>query len=471
MKPSSSPSEPPGAARAATDAGPRAAGAGPGPGGAEPPGGLFDGVLARGGVRSQVDDLGWLQAMLDAEAALARAQARVGLLTDADAARITAACRAENFDVAALGRDAATAGNPVVPLVRALAAALGADVPVHHGATSQDILDTAAMLVAYRALGPLLDDLAGAAAAAARLAETHRDTPMAGRTLLQHAVPITFGLTAAGWLTGVDTAARRLAELRATRLAAQLGGAAGTLAALGEHGVAVAAAFAAEVGLVEPAAPWHTERSRIAELAGALGSAAGAVAKPARDVTLLAQTEIAEIREGGGAGHGGSSTLPHKHNPIAAVSALAAAAQAPGLVATLLAAAPHEHQRAAGAWHAEWRPLRELLESVGSAAAWLRDCLEHLNVDAGRMRTNLDATGGLLLAEQISTALAPTLGRLAAHDLVRQAAAADRPFADALRDRRELADVDVDKLLDPAGYLGSAGAFVDRALAAYRRQR
>jgi len=406
--------------------------------------------------------------MLDAEAALARAQARVGLMSEAGAARVTAACRAANFDVAALGRDAAAAGNPVVPLVRALTAAVGADVPVHHGATSQDILDTAAMLVAHRALGPILDDLTGAAEAAARHAEEHRDTPMAGRTLLQHAVPITFGLTAAGWLTGLDTAARRLAELRATRLAAQLGGAAGTLATLGEHGPAVAAAFAAELGLAEPALPWHTERGRIAELAGALGTAAGAVAKPARDVTLLAQTEIAEVREGGADDRGGSSTLPHKRNPIAAVSALAAAAQAPGLVATLLAAGPHEHQRAAGAWHAEWLPLRELLGAVGSASSWLRDCLEHLAVDPDRMRSNLELTGGLLLAERVSAALAPALGRLAAHDLVREAAADHRPFADALRARPALAGFDIDKLLDPAGYLGSAGTFVDRALAAHR---
>jgi 3-carboxy-cis,cis-muconate cycloisomerase len=285
-------------------------------------------------------------------------------------------------------------------------------------------------------------------------------------------VPITFGLTAAGWLTGLDTAAHRLAGLRATRLAAQLGGAAGTLAVLGEHGVAVAAGYAAELGLAVPVLPWHTERSRIADLAGALGTAAGAVAKPARDVTLLAQTEVAEVREGGAAERGGSSTLPHKRNPVAAVSALAAAAQAPGLVATLLAAAPQEHQRAAGGWHAEWLPLRELLRTVGSAAAWLRDCLEHLGVDTDRMRANLDATGGLLLAERVSTALAPALGRPAAHDLVRDAAAeavrSGRPFGDVLRDRPELGDSDLDTLLDPTGYLGSAGTFVDRALAAYR---
>jgi len=470
MKPSSSPSD--------------RGGAGPAPGG------LFDSVLARGGVRERVDDRAWLQAMLDAEAALARAQARVGLIPAADAERITAACRAENFDVAALGRDAAAAGNPVVPLVRALtaavtpdavtanaaaanAAAAGAGPAVHYGATSQDILDTAAMLVTHRALGPLLADLGGAAAASARLAETHRDTVMAGRTLLQQAVPITFGLTAAGWLTGLDTAGRRLAQLRATRLAAQLGGAAGTLAPLGLHGATVAAAFAAELDLAEPVMPWHTDRSRITELAGALGTAASAIAKTARDVTLLAQTEVAEVREGGAGDHGGSSTLPQKRNPVAAVAALAGAAQAPGLVATLLAAATHEQQRAAGAWHAEWLPLRELLGSVGSAAAWLRHCLERLEIDADRMRANLELTGGLLLAERVSTALASTLGRLAAHDLVRDAAAeatrSGRPFGDVLRARPEIDDAEIDKLLDPAGYLGSAGEFVDRALAAYRR--
>jgi 3-carboxy-cis,cis-muconate cycloisomerase len=440
--------------------------------------GLFDGVLARGRVRDAVSDRAWLQAMLDVEAALARAQALVGLLPAEHAEAVARACRADAFDLAGIGEAAAASGNPVVPMVRALREALpgqAADA-VHKGATSQDVLDSAAMLVAHRALGPLLEDLAAAAAAAAGLAAKHRSTLMAGRTLLQQALPVTFGLKAAGWLVGLDEAAARLEELRRTRLAAQLGGAAGTLAALGQSGVEVLGVLAGELGLAEPVLPWHTVRTRVAELAGALGAAAGVAGKVARDVTLLAQTEVAEVRERGPAGRGGSSTLPHKRNPVAAVAAVACAEQAPGLVATLLAAMVQEHERAAGAWHAEWRPLTELLRTTGSAAAWLRDCLERLEVDPERMRRNLDASGGLLLAERVTTALVPGLGRLAAQDLVQQASAealaAGRPLAAVLRDRPEVGDLldhgEVERLLDPTGYLGSAEAFVERALRSRR---
>jgi 3-carboxy-cis,cis-muconate cycloisomerase len=410
---------------------------------------LFGPVLARGGAAAAVADQGWLQAMLDAEAALARAEAAVGVIPAAHAEAIAGACRAERFDAAAIGEAAAAgAGNPAEALVRALREAVGGEAAgsVHRGATSQDIVDTAAMLVAQRALKPLRADLGAAADAAARLAREHRDTPMAGRTLLQQAVPITFGYKAAVWLAGLDAAAARLAALP---LAAQLGGAAGTLAALGDDGVAVLEAFARELGLAVPVVPWHAERTRIAELAGALGAAAGACGKVARDVTLLAQTEVAEVRERRG---GGSSTMPHKRNPIASVCASACAAQAPGLVATLLAAMAGEHERAAGAWHAEWRPLAELLRSTGSAAAWLRDALDGLEVDSKRMRVNLELTGGLLMAERA----AAELGR----EEVERAIASGRPFAEVVSA----------ELLDPEGYLGSAGEFVDRALRAHEQR-
>jgi 3-carboxy-cis,cis-muconate cycloisomerase len=448
------------------------------PFGGEPAGrGLFDGILARGAVRGAVSDRSWLQAMLDVEAALARALAEAGLMPAEDAEAIARACRAEAFDIEALGRDAAESGNPVVPLVRALTAAVGhpAAGHVHRGATSQDVLDTAAMLVARRALGPLLVDLRASADAAAGLAEAHRGTLVPARTLLQHALPTTFGLKAAMWMAGLDAAADRLEEVRATRLAAQLGGAAGTLASLQADGPAVLAAMVKELGLAEPLLPWHTERSRIAELAGALGQAAGSVAKPARDVILLAQTEVAEVREGTPR-RGGSSTLPHKHNPIAAVTALACARRAPGLVATLLSAMAHEHERAAGGWHAEWLPLRDLLSTVGAASAWLRDCLEHLEVDAPRMRSNLALSGGLLLAERVTAALTPALGRLVAHDAVERAtadaAATGRSFEAAVADlsevREHLTEGEIADLFDPSTYLGSAHAFVERAVAAHR---
>ncbi|MGZ8650949.1 MAG: 3-carboxy-cis,cis-muconate cycloisomerase [Actinomycetota bacterium] len=442
-------------------------------------GGLFDGVLAHGAVREEVSDRAWLQAMLDVEAALARAQSTAGLMDPAASESIARACRGEDFDIAAIGREAADSGNPVVPLVRALRATV--DDPavaglVHRGATSQDILDSAAMLVAHRALGPLLGDLGAAADATAAMAATHRDTLMAGRTLLQHALPITFGFKAAGWTIALDEGADRLDTVRRTRLAAQLGGAAGTLSSLGEDGLSVLRAFAEDLGLVEPTITWHTDRTRVGELAGALGVASGAIGKVARDVVLMAQTEVAEVREGV-PGRGGSSTLPHKRNAVAAVAALAGAEQAPALVATLLATMAQEHERAAGSWHAEWRPLTGLLETVGSAAAWIRDCLEHLEVDAENMRANLDLTGGLLLAERVVEALAPALGRQAADDLVRAAAgeasAGKRSFDEALLDRPKVAEhleeAEIARLLDPAGYLGSAGAFVDRVLDRRRR--
>jgi 3-carboxy-cis,cis-muconate cycloisomerase len=434
--------------------------------------GLFDGILARGAVAGQVDDAAWLQAMLDFEAGLAAALAGAGLLDGAAAAEIGAACRAEGFDVAELGRLAASTGNPAAPLVRALTDAVGGAAAghVHRGATSQDVLDTAAMLVAARALEPLLADLRACGVAAGRLAADHRGTVMAARTLLQQAVPTTFGLKAAGWMTALDAAADRLDAVREHRLAVQLGGAAGTLATLADRGPDVLARLAAELGLAEPVLPWHTDRTRIAELAGALGAACGVLAKVARDVVLLAQTEVAEVREGG-EGRGGSSTMPHKRNPVGAVSALACAQQAPGLVATLLGAMAHEHERAAGPWQAEWRPLRELLVATGSAAAWGREVLEGLEVDAAAMRANLDRTGGLLLAERVATALAPELGRGAAHDRVAaaaaQATASGRPFAEVLAEDPVVRPHLEEGLLDPAGHLGSAGRFVDRALRAH----
>src|SRR4051794_38539439 len=332
---------------------------------------MFDGVLARGGVRDAVSDRAWLQAMLDAEAALARAMR----LPDADA--IAAACRAELYDPAELGAAAAASGNPVVPLVEALRARSGSDA-AHRGATSQDILDTATMLVARAARAIIAEDLRGAAGAAARLADEHRDTPIAGRTLMQQALPTTFGRKAAVWASALRTS---LETLDAVRPAAQLGGPVGAF-----DDAEVVARYAAELGLEAPALPWHTDRTRIAALASALGMASGAIAKTAGDVVLLAQTEVGEVSE---AAPGGSSSMPHKRNPVAAISASACARQAPGLVANLLAAMEHEHERAAGAWHAEWAPLRALLVSTGSAAAWLRVCLEGLQVHPERMRANL----------------------------------------------------------------------------------
>ncbi|HEU5474079.1 MAG TPA: 3-carboxy-cis,cis-muconate cycloisomerase [Actinophytocola sp.] len=345
--------------------------------------GLFDEVLARGGVREAVGDRAWLAAMLSAETALARAQARIGLIEPEAAAAVADACRVDRFDLAELARRAGRHASPVVPLVRMLREVAGP--AVHKGATSQDILDTAAMLVSRSALDVLLADLSGASDAAARMARTYRNVPMAGRTLLQPAAPVTFGLKAARWLSALDAAAERLTAVRG-RLAVQLGGPAGTLAGFEGRAFDLVEAFAGQLGLAVPVLPWHTDRTRIADLAGALGTAAGTAGKIARDVTLLSQAEVGEVAEGA---PGGSSAMPHKRNPVAAVSTLASASQAPGLVATLLAAMAGEHERAAGAWQAEWRPLRDLLVATGSAMSWLRACLTGLRVDAGAMAANL----------------------------------------------------------------------------------
>ncbi|MPY97611.1 MAG: 3-carboxy-cis,cis-muconate cycloisomerase [Actinophytocola sp.] len=429
--------------------------------------GLFDGVLAAGPVAELVGDAEWLRALLDVEAALARAEADAGLISAAHAEAIAAQCRAEYYDVASLGAATTGVGNPAAPLVRALTERVAGAAAgfVHFGATSQDIVDTAAMLVARDAVAALAEDVVACGDLLARLAADHLDTVQAGRTLLQHAVPVTFGLTAAGWLSGMDSAADRLTALT---FAVQFGGAAGTVAALGERGPDVVRHLAARLDLDEPMLPWHTERSRIATLAGALGGVSATVAKIARDITLLAQTEVAEATEQGSGG--GSSTMPHKRNPIAAVSAAAAAAQAPGLVATLLSASAHEHQRAAGSWHAEWRPLRELLRSTGSAVRWLRTSLERLHVDVDRMRANAELTGGYALAERITSELVTEHGvsRAKAHDAVAACCASGEPLVDALAADvlvgAHLSAERIAALLDPASYLGSARVFVERAL-------
>ncbi len=448
-------------------------------GAVQTPGGLFDGVFSRGQV--DTSDRAWLQAMLDTEAALARALEAAGRAAPGAGAAVTAAARADRFDLAALGEQAARTGNPVPALARELARRLPPDAAaaVHQGATSQDIIDTAAMLLARQALAAVAADLAAAAAAAASLAAGHRDTLMIGRTLLQQAVPITFGLVAAGWLTGLDEARGALARVATSRLAVQFGGAAGTLAALDRAGPEVVTRLAAELGLAVPTLPWHTDRLRIIEVGAACAGVTGVLGKIARDVTLLAQSEVGEVRERGGDGRGGSSAMPHKQNPVAAIAVLGCTKQVPGLLATLASSAEQEHQRAAGAWHAEWAPLSDLLRLTGSAASWTVDMLTRLVPDPARMRANLDAAGGFPLAEHVAALLAPDLGRAAAHDLVAQAsaraAASGQSLRDGLLDGPEagllaaagITAEQVEHALDPAGYLGAAGHFVTAALAAH----
>jgi 3-carboxy-cis,cis-muconate cycloisomerase len=464
--------------------------------------GLFGGVFARGGV--DADDTAWLQAMLDTEAGLARALERAGLAPAGAGDAVTAAARAANFDPNELGGLAALTGNPVPGLARALARRVPqtAVSAVHRGATSQDIVDTAAMLLAKRAIGVMQADLVRTADAAAGLAAAHRATIMIGRTLLQQAVPVTFGLVAAGWLTSVDEARAGL-DAVGPRLAVQFGGAAGTLASLGESGQRVAALLAEELGLAVPVLPWHTDRLRIIDLGAALARVAAALGKIARDVTLLAQSEVGEVSEGanqgganqGGANQGGadqqapaasprrggSSAMPHKRNPVASIAILGCTRQVPGLLATLTMATEQELQRAAGAWHAEWEPLTALLRLTGSASSWAADLLPGLVVDTSRMAANLAATKGLPLAEHVSSLLAGVLGGAQAHDLVAEAGAravsAGLPLRDVLlsvpklEERLSAAGItaeQIDSALEPSGYLGAADAFVAAALDAHQ---
>jgi 3-carboxy-cis,cis-muconate cycloisomerase len=423
---------------------------------------------------SFADDV-FVRAMLDVEAALARSNAVAGVIPAEHARIIVAACESLEPDPAALRAAMIDSTTPVVALVHALATHVGepAAGSVHMGATTQDVIDTAGMLIARRQLDAVAADLESAADTTAEIANHHRDTIMAARTLLQHALPTTFGVRAAGWLTGLDTVARRLREVARNRVAVQLGGATGTLASLGPHGPAVLANFAKELDLPEPTIPWHTDRTRIIDIASALGAAAAVVAKIARDIVLLAQTEIAEVHETGGPERGGSSTLPNKRNPVAAISALSETTRTPGLVATLISTAgQHEHERGAGTWQAEWVTLTDLVGTTGRAAGRIADAIDRLEVSEEAMHSNLMRGGDLLLAERIAAALTPVLGRLRAHDLVRAAALRaveeDRTLHEVLVSMPETAphlnEGTLRQLLDPATYLGSANAFIDRAL-------
>ncbi len=444
---------------------------------------LFRPIFVPDEFREAVSGHAWLQAMLDAEGALAVAEARAGEIPPEAAEAIVSRCDAGLYDPEEIGQKGRAAGNPVPTLVRALTAAVSevsedASHHVHKGATSQDITDTAAMLVSRRVLDLILAELDGVAAACVRLADTHRDAVMPGRTLLQQALPTTFGLKVAGWLVSVLEARRRLRDVRAGGLAAQLGGAAGTLASLGGDGVAVLREFALELGLPEPVVPWHTDRTRISGVGDGLSLVAGVLGKIALDVILLSQTEVGEVAEPAGEGRGGSSTLPHKRNPVLSVTAAANVRRVQDLSHTLSAAIVQEHERAAGAWHSEWEVLSDALALTGGAAAAVREVTEGLQVYPDRMRKNLDVTRGLLLSENVTTVAARKLGRLKAHDLVEAAAhrALDdgKPLREVLLEDTELREVlsemEIDTALDPARYLGSAGEFVDRALKLYREE-
>lgn len=460
------------------------------------------GLLDPLGAGTRADDLtsdsAWLQAMVDVEVALTRALIDAHLVPEWMHEVCDRLADATALDLAAIAAEGRGGGNPVIPLVKHLGAAAeavraGSSDHIHVGATSQDIIDTAAMLIARRVTAEVLAQLDALAGALAGLADAHRGTAMAGRTLGQQASPTSFGLLAVGWLDAVLRAAERLDAVRAA-LPIQLGGAVGNLAVL--TGIAAArrpdaasgavvsevlAAFAGRLDLTEPALSWHTDRLVVSELASALAAATGVAGTFALDVTVLSRTEIAEVSERLGRGEGGSSAMPHKRNPVTAVLVTAAARRAPGLLATLFGSMLAEDQRPSGAWHAEWQALRELERLTLSAVTGAASLAERLDVDDDRMRANLDITDGLVFSERVTTILAEALGKTTAFDLVTRAShesvSTSRPVQVVLSGAlaSEGASDELRRQIwaafDYSGGLGQADAGIDRVLEKYRGRR
>ena len=443
---------------------------------------LFDAYFTRRDMREVFSDRGRVQGMLDFEAGLARAEAEVGVIPREAVAPIEAACDASLYDFEALGEAIVSAGNSAIPLVKMLGKRIAekdaaAERFVHLGATSQDAMDSGLVLQLRAALVLLEADLGELATALAAQAQRYAATPMAGRTWLQHATPVTLGMKIAGWLGAVTRHRERLVELKPRLLVLQFGGASGSLAALGDKALPIAAALARALDLTLPEQPWHTQRDRLVEFAAVLGLIAGSLGKLGRDVSLLMQTEAAEVFEPSAPGKGGSSTMPHKRNPVGAAVLIGAASRVPGLVSTMFAAMPQEHERSLGLWHAEWDTLPQICCLVSGALQQALLFAKGLEVDAERMAKNLDLTQGLVLAEAVSIVLAQRLGRDTAHHLLEQcckrAVAEGRHLRAVLGDdaqvTAELSASELDRLLDPAHYLGQAQVWVERAVAEHTR--
>jgi 3-carboxy-cis,cis-muconate cycloisomerase len=440
---------------------------------------LYDSLFNSQAMCDIFSDRGTLQGMLDFETALADAEARIGVIPAAAAQAIKTKCRAELFDVYALSNAAANAGNVAIPLVKALTALVARDNEtaarsVHWGATSQDAIDTGLVLQLRLVLDFFDTELQKLSMTCATHADQHRYTVMAGRTWLQHATPITFGLKAAGWLSALERHRVRIAECRARVLVLQFGGAAGTLASLGDRGMDVSLALAEELKLALPDMPWHSQRDNLVEVASTLGMLTGTLGKIARDISLMMQTEVGEAFEPAADGRGGSSTMPHKRNPLSCAMVLAAATRMPGLVSTMHAAMTQEHERGLGGWQAEWQTLPQICQLAAGALEQMNDLLQGLEISTARMRVNLDITQGLIFAEAVSMALATHVGREQAHRIIEQAV--QRAIANKQHLRDVLAgDAQVvahlnpgalEKLFDANNYLGVAEQFIIRVIAA-----
>lgn len=438
---------------------------------------LYDALFRPGPAAAAFSDQQYVQRMLDFEAALARAEARCGVIPEDAANKIAAECRAESYNFDELSRGAAQSGNPAIPLIRQLTARVAAKSEsaarhVHFGATSQDVIDTAAMLQSGDALDAMAAMLEDVQRALVTLIEAHRATPMAARTWMQQAVPTTLGFVLAGWLDAMLRHRTRLARLRSHGLALQFGGAAGNLAPLGAKGIRVAEALAKELALPLPAAPWHTHRDRVVEIAAAMAMLAGTLGKIARDVSLHMQTEYGEMAEPSAPGRGSSSAMPHKRNPVMCAQLLAAAQRVPGLAGTMFGAMVQEQQRGLGGWHAEWETLAEIVQLTGGALWSFAQVLPALQVDAARMKANLEVSCGLIYAEAASAALRDKMGGSAAHHKLEMLSARARQerqhlarlMKNDLEVRAVLSSEAIDSLFRWENALGSSQEFIDRVL-------
>ncbi len=438
---------------------------------------LFEALFYNKEVNKLFSAEAYLSAMLRFEAALAQAQAEQGMIPKAAAESINRCCTLDHIDIPSLIPAIGLAGNPNIPLVKQLTAAVKQLDPeaakyVHLGATSQDVIDTALMIQIKAALILIQEDLQQLLTQLHQLAETHRHSIMAGRSFLQHARPITFGYKVATWMDGLIRSTQRIEKLLQQNLVLQFGGAVGTLAGFGEKALPVAHTLAQNLDMALPPISWHTQCDRLVEVASTLGILTGSLGKMAKDISLLMQTEVAEVFEPSGAGKGGSSTMPHKRNPVGCVAILAAAQRSPALLATLFQSLPQDHERATGLWHAEWLPLIELCKITAGALQQALNMTNGLEVDTQRMLQNLELTNGLIYAENVSLALAEKIGKAAAHEhveaLCKQVAQTQAHLkmlvnADAIVGKH-LSSSDIDALFDPANSLGECDRLIDTVL-------
>ena len=432
---------------------------------------IFRDLFGTPAMRAVFSDAGLVARYVDVEVALATAEASVGIIPQAAATAIATQTQASKIDLAQLKTETDVVGYPIVGIVHQMAKQCGdAGRFVHWGATTQDIMDTATVLQVRAALALVGADLAAIEVALVGLATKYRDTVMAGRTHLQHALPITFGYKAAVWLSMIRRHRERLAQLEPRVLVAQFSGAAGTLASLGDKGLEVQAAFAAELGLEQPDITWHSARDGVAEAVSFLGLVTGSLSKIAVDVMLMMQTEIGEVFEPFVPGRGSSSTMPQKRNPISCEMIVALAKIVRAQAGLMLDGMAADHERATGPWHIEWIALPQAFVAASGALYQARFMLEGLIVEPAAMRRNLDATGGLIVAEAVMMALAPHIGRGAAHDVVyaccRDALEHRTPLLDQLRQHpditRHFDAAALEGLVEPSNYLGVAQAMVDR---------